>query len=187
MQSTIGRFGPELEKFFYGKMLGGDQGNINRLLGDMNTQHASGQQDLMNKIKASGIPMGSSAMGRAVGGELGRANTDFNVQRGGMMEDMRRHDLGTQFQGAGGLGGMPGYYAAPSSIEAAIFGMKSPYDMANFGARMQDRGSMQNWMSQYGMYQPERVQRPSGFDQYVSPWLNPLMQGAGMALPFSLF
>jgi len=56
----------------------------------------------------------------------------------------------------------------------------------NLQAQQNKDNMMANWMTQLGMYQPERMQEPSGFNQYVSPILNPLLQGAGQSLPFML-
>lgn len=186
MQQNIGRFGPDIEKFMYGMMMGGGKNNVSKLTNDMNQQYQNRSQDITNQVKASGIPMQSTAMARAMGDSLGKANTDYSTQLGQLQAGLMENAMGRQFQGAQGLMGMPSYYGQPTSIEQAIFGMRSPYDMANFDARMNTQNNMANWMGQYGMYQPERVQTPSPFDQYVSPLLNAGMQGFATALPFML-
>jgi hypothetical protein len=92
-----------------------------------------------------------------------------------------------RFSGAQGLGYMPSYYAQPSSVELAMIGAKTPYElaefnanygskMAGFNAQQQQQAILAQWMQQLGMYQPERIQTPSAFDKYAKPII-----GAGMA------
>lgn len=186
-QHTTSFYGPEMEKFFYGQMMGGGKQNIDKLMADMLTQRDRGQQDAINKVKASGVPMQSTAMSRAMTDELGNVNLQSDIALGQLRSGLLENEMNRRYRAAQGLGNMGNYYAQPSSIEQAIFGMKTPYRMANYQASLADRQAMANWMNQLGMYQPERVQTPSPFQQYVSPVLNPVMEGVGMALPFSLF
>lgn len=183
---SVGQYGPEMEKMLYGMMMGGGSQNVDKLMADMNAKQGMDRQNTLNQIKSSGVPMQSSAMGRAVGQGLGQVDASANLAMGDMRRQMMESAMGRQFQGAQGLSGMPGYYGQPSSIEQAIMGMRLPYDQMNFQAGQNKDNAMANWMAQLGMYQPERMQEPSKFDKYVSPILNPMMQGFGQALPFML-
>ena len=183
---SVGQYGPDMEKFLYGMMMGGGSQNVDKLMADMNSKQDMDKQNTMNQIKSSGLPMQSSAMGRAVGQGLGQVDASANLAMGDLRRQMMESSMGRQFQGAQGLSGMPSYYGQPSSIEQAIMGMQLPYDQMNLQAQQNKDNMMANWMTQLGMYQPERMQEPSGFNQYVSPILNPLLQGAGQSLPFML-
>ena len=78
------------------------------------------------------------------------------------------------------------------SLEPAFMqGIQQPERMANF----QSRENAGNLMAQYMMnapgiwgnsvmYSPEMLMGPSDFDKYIAPFLNPLLQGAGAAIPF---
>lgn len=166
-----------MEKFFGGMMAHGGRQDVSQILADMDRGFLGQQQDMINQLKASGIPLQSSGMARAMGDQLGRANVSHNLARGQVQLDEMGRAMGRQFQGAGGLAGMPGYYAQPSSIEAAMFGMTSPYDMA----RLSHLGQGYNNLFSQNYYQPERVEGPSSYEKYVDPFLGPIFQGLGTA------
>lgn len=176
-QNSIGAHGADMEKFFGGMMQGGGMPDITQVLGDMDRRFATQQQGMVNDLKSSGIPLQSSAMARIMGDQLGQANIGHNLGRGQMEIDQMNQAMQRQFQGAGGLAGMPSYYAQPSSIEAAMFGMRQPYDMA----RMQGLGNAYNNLYSQNYYQPERIEGPSGYEMYVDPFLGPILQGLGSA------
>ena len=68
---------------------------------------------------------------------------------------------------------MPGYYGQPSSVEQAMFRMKTPYDMMN----MQNEAGLMNTMAGQNWYTPDPVYGPSPFDSFLGPLL-----GAGAQL-----
>lgn len=174
---STGAHGSDMEKFFSGMMKGGGQQDVSQILGDMDRMFGRQQQGMINDIKASGVPLQSSGMARIMGDQLGQANIGHNLARGQVELDQMNQAMQRQFQGAGGLGGMPSYYAQPSSIEAAMFGMKQPYDMA----RMQGLGNAYGQLFNQNYYQPERIEGPSGYEQYIDPFLGPILQGLGRA------
>lgn len=177
-QRSIGAHGADMEKFFAGMMQGGGQQNLDQIMADMDNMFGMQQQQGINQMKASGIPANSSAMARMMTEGLNQGNVQHNLARGQLQLNEMNNVFNRQFSGAAGLGGMPQYYGAPSSIEAAMFGMRQPYDLG----RMQAQGNAYNNLFAQNYYQPERIEGPSGFDQYISPWLNPLLQGVGTAL-----
>jgi hypothetical protein len=181
---SVSRFGPDLEKFFYGMMSGGGMPDLSTLLDSANKQYKMNQQDIQENIINSGLPRGSTAMSRALGKSLGQANNDFLLGLTRERLGAEERSMGRQFRGAGGLAGMPGYYGQPSSLERAMFQMKAPYELENFNALRDLQNQQANFMNNLAFYQPERIQEPSPFDKYVSPILNPVLQGAAAAIPF---
>ncbi len=69
---------------------------------------------------------------------------------------------------------MPGYYAQPSSVEQAMFGMKRPYDLMN----MQNEGNMMAGLLGQNWYTPDPTYGPSPFDAFMAPFLNIFASGA---------
>ncbi len=122
--------------------------------------------------------MQSTAMARALGSSLSDADLQSNVAMGGIELDQFNQAQARRFGGAQGLGGMSNFYAGPSSIEQAMFGMRAPYDLQRTGLQ----GQYYNNLQQQNYFQPERVMMPSGFDRYVSPILNPILEGFGRGL-----
>lgn len=178
MQRSIGAHGSDMEKFFGGMMANGGQQNLDQILGDMDANFATQQQNMINQMKASGIPGNSSAMGRLMGEQLGQANIQHNLARGQTQLNEMNNVFNRQFQGAQGLGYMPQYYAQPSSIEAAMFGMRQPYDLG----RMQSLGNAYNNLFAQNYYQPERIEGPSPFEQYVVPIVDYMQGNSEMAM-----
>ncbi len=177
-QGSIGAHGADMEKFFGGMMAGGGRQNLDQILGDMDRGFGTQQQNMINQMKASGVPMQSSAMNRMMTEGLGQANVQHNLARGQVQLGEMGNTMQRQFQGASGLGMMPSYYGAPSSIEQAMFGMRQPYDIA----QMQGMGNAMNNLYSQNYFQPERIEGPSGFDKWITPWLSSLMQGVGEGL-----
>ena len=164
-----------MEKFFGGMMAHGGAQDVSQILSDMDRQFGTQQQDMINDIRASGIPLQSSAMARIMGDQLGRSNVMHNLGRGQVQLDQMNQAMQRQFQGAGGLAGMPGYYGQPSSIEAAMFGMRQPYDMA----RMQGLGDAYNHLWAQNYYNPTYIEGPSNYEKYVDPFVGPVLQLLG--------
>lgn len=179
----ISQFGPAMEKFFYGMMQNGGMGDTRSILRNMQARGDRERGKTQQQVMASGLPMQSSAMARAVTDSLAGADLDRNIAMGGIELDEYNKAQNRRFQGASGLGGMPGLYAAPSSIEQAMFSMQSPYDLA----RMQAQSNYYNNLMGQNFYQPERIMGPSDFDKYVSPFLTPLLEGLGSAAGAGLF
>lgn len=171
------KFGPELEQFFSSMMSGGGAADSRSLMRGMQARGDRNRDMTQQSIMASGIPMQSTAMARALGGAMSDADLQSNVAMGGIEMDLFNQSQNRRFQGAAGLGGMPGLYSAPSSIEQAMFAMKAPYDLQRQGMQ----GDYYNQLMSQNYYQPEREWMPSGFDRYISPWLGPLMGGIGKA------
>lgn len=167
MGQSIDQYGPAMEKFMYGMMQGGGRQNLDNMTRAMRQQGRMNDQQTLNDVKASGIPMRSSGMEGAAAQALAQNRLQRNMQMGQMELDNERYAQQNQWQGAQGLSGMPGYYAQPSSIEASMLGLRQPYDMANiqnerFNAEMQNQqqGYGANLMGQFlqnNWYQPERV------------------------------
>jgi hypothetical protein len=166
-----------MEKFFGGMMAGGGMQDVSQVLGDMDRGFATQQQDMINQLKASGIPLQSSGMARLMGDQLGRANIQHNMQRGQLQLGEMNNAMQRQFMGAQGLAGMPGYYGQPSSIEQAMFAMRQPYDMA----RIQGLGNAYNSLYSQNYYDPLYIEGPSKYEKYVDPFLGPVLQGLGTA------
>ena len=173
MQRSIGAHGADMEKFFGGMMAGGGQQDLTQILSDMDANFSNQQGQMINQMKASGIPANSSAMARMLTEGLGNANIQHNLSRGGLQLDQMNQAMQRQFQGAQGLGYMPQYYAQPSSIEQAIFGMRQPYDLA----QMQGLSTAYNNLFSQNYYQPERIEGPSGYEKYAAPFIDPVLQG----------
>lgn len=151
---------------------------MTQVLADMDQLFGNQQQASINQMKASGIPGNSSAMARMMSEGMNQGDLQHNLARGQLQLNEMNNVMGRQFQGAQGLGAMPGYYAAPSSIEQAMFGMRAPYDLG----RMQEIGNAYQGLMAQNYYQPERVEGPSQFEEWISPWLNPLLEGIGQGL-----
>lgn len=174
---NIGAHGGDLAKFFSGMMANGGQQNLDQILADMNTQFRNTQQQSINDVKASGIPLASSGMARLMGDTLGKANVDYNVNRGQIQLNEMNNVFQRMFGGAQGLQGLNDFYSAPTSIEAAMFGMRQPYDMA----RINGLSNAYSQLFNQNYYQPDRVEGPSGYQKYVAPFVNPILQGFGRA------
>ena len=180
---STGAHGADMEKFFGGMMQGGGQQNLDQILADMDKMFGMQQQQGINQMKASGVPANSSAMARMMTQGMNQGQVQHNLGRGQVQLNEMGNVMNRQFQGAQGLGMMPSYYAGPSSIEQAMFGMQQPYDLA----RMQGLGNAYGGLFNQNYYQPERIEGPSGFDQWITPWLNPLMQGIGEGASSTVF
>lgn len=167
MNQSIGAYGSDMEKMMYGMMQGGGRQNLDNIQRTMQQQGRMNDQNLMNDLKASGIPMNSSAMQGAAAQALAQNRLQRNMQMGQLGLDNERYAQQQQFAGAQGLQSMPGYYAQPSTMEAQMLGLRQPYDMANiqnerlnaeFANAQQGYGA--NLMSQFlqnNWYQPERL------------------------------
>lgn len=193
MSKSIDLNGPMMEKFFQGAMNGQGANSVDSIIGNMNKLYGLDRQKTIGDVKASGIPMNSSAMARTMTGALGRSDLQNSLDTGKFALDARNQDLSQRFQAAMGLGGMPAYYAAPSSVENAMFNMRYPIERGNQQAQMQGLGMGSNLygnlMSQnFSGVDPYMM--PSGFDRYVAPFLNSFLSGAGKgageSLPFTL-
>lgn len=182
MQSSVSRFGPEMEKFFYGMMQNGGAQNIDNLMKNIQERGQQNQQDIRAQVLSQDLPRGSTAQARALGGELSDAALERNIQMGNIRRQMEQQAMQRQFQGAQGLSQMPQFYQQPSAVEQQMFSMQTPYRMqnmqnqmeqrlANLRARQSTQRAKAGLMGEIGTYQPERIQQPSGFQKYVSPLL----------------
>lgn len=183
MSQFATQFGPEMEKFFSGMMAHGGLPDINSMLDQTRQLGDLDRRATAQTVQGSMHPAGSTAQTRAMAGSLDQGDLQRQLMMSQLGMQAQEGAMGRQFAGAQGLSGMPGIYGAPSSIEASMFGIRSPYDMANFNAdlqtRLQRQSSMDNWMTAMGLYQPDRIQSPSDFEKYVSPFLDAAMKGLG--------
>lgn len=176
-QRSVGAHGADMEKFFGGMMAHGGMPDISQTLGRMDQLYGQQQQDMINQLKASGLPLNSSAMAQAMGGALSQGAQQHNLARGMLEMDQMNQAMGRQFQGAAGLGSMPSYFGQPSSIEQAMFGMQMPYDLA----RIQGLGNAYGQLWGQNYYTPTYIEGPSPYEMYVDPFLGPILEGlAGM-------
>ncbi len=162
MERSVSQHGPDLERFYYGQMMGGGP-SADYGTGLMRAEHDRARQDTMQQLQASGIPMQSSAMARTAGESLGQMDNQFAMQMGQYQDQLRQQELQNRMMGAQGLEGMGGYYAQPTSIEQAIFGMRSPYDMANFQAQQQAQMANMGARNQAGMANMQALNQANQF------------------------
>ena len=180
MQESIAKYGPGMEKFFYGMMQGGGMQDVQPLIDAATKQHGADQESIRASVMSSGLPMQSTGMARSLGRELGQSSNQFgmnvlNTQLKSQSDAMQR-----QFGGAQGLGGMPGYYGQPSGLEMSLLGMQQPYDMARFGGGMAQQGMQSDFYNRMlGNEFQGNYMEPSDFQKYIGSWLNPLLGAAG--------
>lgn len=187
MQQSIDSNGAGMEKFFAGMMQNGGLQDLTNVTRSMQQQGRFADQNAMNQIKASGIPIRSSAAEGAAMNALQQNALQRNMQIGQMELGNQNQAMARQFQGAQGLAGMPAYYAQPSSLEAQMLGLRMPYDMAGienarlnaqlqnaqmgYGAQMGAALMNQNWQ------QPDTVVLPPGTNWWADTFAPALIQG----------
>lgn len=192
MAQSVGRYGPDMEKMLYGMMMGGGRQDVTGVTDAMQERGQIQDQSTMAQLRASGVPLESTAMARAATGQLGRNQLDRNIAIGQMELGALENAMARQFQGARGLQSVPGYYAAPTSIERAMLGLNRQYDMANlqnrqFNAELQNRedqvvANMLNNLLAQNWYQPERMVEPSNWQKFGQPILGVAGKLGGAAL-----
>lgn len=182
MSQFASQFGPEMERFFSGMMAHGGLPDINTMLQGMSDMGDLDRRKTQQAIAGSQHPMGSTSQSRAMAGAMNEGDLQRQLMRSQLGMQAHEGAMGRMFGGAQGLAGMPGIYGAPAGIEASMFGITSPYDLANLQARqqtgmtnlqsqLQRQSAMNEWMARMGLYQPDRIQTPSSFEKYVNPFL----------------
>lgn len=190
MNESIGRYGSDIEKMLYGMMMGGGRQDVSNITNDMRERGEMQDRQILAQLKASGIPLQSTAMTRAATGQLGQNQLNRNISIGQLELGEMNNAMDRQFRGASGLQSMPGYYAQPTSVEQAMLGLQSQYDMANLqnrqfnaqqtGQQQQIIANMMNNLLANNWYQPERMVGPSDWQRYGVPALT-LAGGIGGA------
>ncbi len=142
-------------------------------------------------VMNSGLPMGT-AMGRALGREMGNVQNQGNIGMLGAGLAANDANMSRRFAAAQGLQGMPGMYGAPGSMELQMLGMQQPYDIARYQGNNQRNMMSSQLQSQFmnnlmGKDYEGFYMEPSKFEQYISPFINPLLEGFGKAIPSAIF
>jgi hypothetical protein len=182
---SVGRYGPDLEKFFYGMMNKGGEQDLNDILSAMDKTQKSGAEQTRASVMNSGIPMNSTAMARALSGQLGQQADQYAMNRALLKRDEMGNVYNRQMQGATGLGSMPSYYSAPSSIELAMLGLQNQANMANMQSQLGTQEMQGNALSSLLSNDQNRwYMTDSPFSMYVEPFLNPVMTLFGGLLPY---
>lgn len=184
---SVSQYGPEMEKMFYGMMQNGGLPDLRSYLSNAKQVHADQRSRSIADLKSSGIPLRSTAMAKAAGQTLGQADNQFAMSMADREIQEYNNALNRQFQGAAGLGTMPGYYAAPSSVEMSMIDALTPYHTGNLNAQLQTQmtqGQGYNTLMNNNWQGIDTYMMPSKFDQYVSPFLNPLLEGLAGGLPY---
>lgn len=138
----------------------------------------------------SGLPMGT-AMSRALGREMGNVQNQGNISMLGAGLAANDADMSRRFQAAQGLGSMPGFYGQPASLEMQMLGMQQPYDISRYQGNVQRNLAQSGMMSQFmnslmGQEFEGFYMEPSKFEQYISPWLNPLLGVGGDVAKYAI-
>lgn len=132
-----------------------------------------------------------TAMGRSLGREMGAVGNQGNIAMLGAGLGANEAEQQRRFQGAQGLAGMPGYYGAPASFEMQMLGLQQPYDIARFQGQTQTGIAQADMQSQFMNNLMSRdyqgaYMEPSGFERYISPWLNPLLGVGGDVAKYAI-
>jgi len=168
--ANVGQYGADMSKFYYGMMNGQGAQNLDNITRNMRAAGRQSDRDVMSQMKASGMPLNSSAMGSTVANALSQNALNRNMQIGQMELGNQNQANALAFQGAQGLGAMPSYFGQPAGIEAQMLGLQLPYDMAGIeNARLNAQLQNQNmgYAAQLGRgfldnnwYQPEHLVIP---------------------------
>ena len=147
-------------------------------LGDVNRQKA------WREATGRGYGAGSTAGIRAGLGAMREGDLMNMLTQAQIQLDQINKQRGFQQQGAQGLMNMPSYFGQPSSVEMGLLGLKNPRDIANMQAQTQGLGMQGNMLNTMlaGSWD-EMMMKPGWGQTILSPMLNALMGGLGMAIP----
>lgn len=184
--ANVGAYGADISKFYSGMMNGQGGQDLSNITRNMRAQGRMSDQNVMNQIRASGMPLNSTAMMGAMTNALSQNAMNRNVQMGQLELGNANQANALAFQGAQGLSGMPSYFSQPANIEAQMLGLRLPYDMAGIeNQRLNAQLNNQNlgYAAQLGRgfldnnwYQPEHVV----MEPQQSAFWPALLQAGGM-------
>jgi len=181
--ANIGQYGGDLSKFFYGAMTQPptDLSGVMDIFGQMGD---ISRQKAWREAMGRGYGAGSTAAIRSGLGAMREGDLRSQLAAAGLGLDVAGQEFGRRMAGAQGLMGMPGYYAAPTSVEMGLLNLLQQGGLANLQAQMGTQGLQAGAMGDiFAQQQTQPVMMPGWGQTIASPILEAIASAATL-IPF---